>query len=63
MNELVKTLIEFSKYSGGAAFCTFLIVMSAMYYLANTIVGVVKWIAIGFRGYPPKGTELSDEID
>jgi hypothetical protein len=63
MNELAKTLIGYAQTGSGAAFGVWLLVGAAMYYLANTIVGVVKWIAIGFRGYPPAGTDISDEID
>lgn len=62
MNELVKQILEFAKISPLAGFAMFFLAAMSMYYIANMVVGIVKWIAIGFRGYPPKGTKLGDDI-
>jgi hypothetical protein len=64
MNELVKQMMDFAKLSPSCGFAMFVIVMAAMYYIANTIVGIFKWIAISIKGHPTKGTlKVKEDID
>jgi hypothetical protein len=65
MNELVKQLLDFARSGTAEGFAMFLIVMAAMYYAANTIVGIVKWIAIAIQGHPAstKCESCEEEIE